>query len=140
MPRILRRHLACVATLLREGLWGRWLGAVYAVAGPFVFIRDDWWRPSNASKGKLVAMIPHFTWEQWALGALAIALFWTFEASYRVYWRREDRIRELEGIMASPLEIVFDPNNANRSFWSMENNTNPIKPDEHIVYWEYRIR
>jgi len=139
MSEAARHRCAYIISLWREGLWGRWLGTAYFLAGLFIFIRDDWWRPADDSRWKLVAMIPHFTWEQWTLGALAIGVIWIFEASYRVKKRLERRLAELEGIRSSPLEIGFDPSNPSHRFWSMESRTNPNRADESVPYWEYRV-
>lgn len=39
----------------------------------------------------------------------------------------------------SPLEIVFDPGNPARRFWSLESRKHPNKPDEFVPFHEYRI-
>lgn len=120
-------------------MWGRWIGGLYALASLFIFIRDDWWQPANDSKWKIVAMIPHFTWEEWALGGLIIALFWVFEASYRVHERSKTRIDELERLTSSPLEIIFDPSNPAQRFWKRTLAKDKDSNILAITLWEYRV-
>jgi hypothetical protein len=139
MFRTLRRHRAYAVTLWREGLWGRWLGAIYTLAGLFVFIRDDWWQPTDDSRWKLVAMIPHFTWEQWALGASATALFWVFEASYWVHGRKDRQIEALKGPMLLPLEITFDASNPAQRFWKRTQAKDKDGNTLAVTLWEYRV-
>ena len=76
--------------LWREGLWGRWIALAYAAASLFVFIRDDFWRPTDADKWALINLIPHLPLGWWTAGALLILLAWSFEASFLLRQRETE--------------------------------------------------
>ncbi len=56
--------------LWREGVWGKWIGLAYSLAGLYVFIRDEFWRPTNTTgKWSIINMIPHLSLAWWFFGA-----------------------------------------------------------------------
>jgi len=80
-------------------------------------------------------MFPHLPTTWWIIICLVAIIGWLFEASYRVNRKLRDDIKELK---SSSLEIVFDPNNPSKRFWSMES----LIDEKGIatgVFWEYRV-
>ena len=128
------RHFAA---LWKEGLWGRWLGVVYSLAGAYVLVRDEFWRPQNPDRWGIINMIPHLSaW--WLVSALVVLGVWLFEASFRITERLNESIASALRSQGSPLEIIFDPTNPGRTFWSIA----PMKDEngKQIAgsFWEYR--
>ena len=107
MFRPFRQRACYVLPLWREGLLGGWVGALYAVATLYVFVRDDWWRPTDDAKYKIAAMIPHLSLPWWLCGWLLILLFWLFEASFRVKSRLDAQLAELQKIGPKDLQILL---------------------------------
>ena len=82
-------------------------------------------------------MIPHLSvW--WLVGALVVLCAWIFEASFRITDRLNETIASSLRSQEAPLEIIFDPTNPGRRFWSIE----PMKDEngKQIAgsFWEYR--
>lgn len=84
-------------------------------------------------------MIPHFALPWWLFGAAVIIAFWAFEASFRIVNRLRRRIEELENDRIPPLEIIFDPQNPAKRFWSMESPTDKDGRKLPGAFWEYRV-
>jgi hypothetical protein len=125
------------AALWKEGLWGRWLGVVYSLAGAYVLVRDEFWRPKNPDQWWIINMIPHLSaW--WLVSALVVLCVLLFETSFRITERLNESIASALRSQESPLEIIFDPTNPGRTFWSIE----PMKGEngKQIAgsFWEYR--
>jgi len=123
--------------LWKEGLWGKWLCVAYSLAGLYVFVRDEIWRPKNPDQWGIINIIPHLSvW--WLVGALVVLCTWIFEASFRITERLSETIASSLRSHESPLEIIFDPTNPGRRFWSTE----PMKDEngKQIAgsFWEYR--
>lgn len=139
MPAFIQSRVNHIHTLWREGLWGRWIAAVYFCISIFEFVRDEVWQPSNESKWRIINMIPHLTLSWWLFFLVAILLAWTFEASFRSAEKLRGHISEFERDAASPLEIIFDPNNPARRFWSMESPQDENGLPKPGVFWEHRV-
>ena len=120
--------------LWKEGLWGKWLGVVYSLAGLHVFVRDEIWRPKNPDQWGIINMIPHLSaW--WLVVALVVLYVWIFEASFRITERLNETVAFSLRSQESPLEIIFDPANPGRRFWSIE----PMNGKQIAgSFWEYR--
>lgn len=85
-------------------------------------------------------MVPHhFALSWWLLGAAVILLLWLFEASVGLTGKLRQRINELERAHASPLEIIFDPSNPARRFWSIEALPGSSGQSMRGGFWEYRV-
>lgn len=80
-------------------------------------------------------MLPHWPISWWIAITLGTIIIWLFESSYREAKRLQGRIDELEQNEASPLEIIFDPNNRFGRFWSIE----PPEWSKTISYWIYKL-
>ena len=62
-----------------EDLWERWIFGLYAIASFFIFLRDEFWRPLDESKWKIINFIPHLTLAWWLFGIAVILIVWIFE-------------------------------------------------------------
>jgi len=69
---------------------------LYAAAGLYVLVRDEFWRPKHADTWAIFNMIPHLSLAWWLVGALAIVCLWLFEASFRVQRKGREKIAALE--------------------------------------------
>jgi hypothetical protein len=126
------RHLAA---LWQEGLWGKWIAAIWSAMTIFTTLRDEFFRPGDDGKWKVINLVPHLSPTTWTIGILAVVLIWTFEASFRCAAKDKERLDTYEA--ESPIEIRFDPKNPRRRFWSIES---AMKPDGSVSYnyIEYR--
>lgn len=71
---------------------------------------------------------------------LLIFLWRLLLAPSRIHAEAEAKVRTLEAELAKPpLEIVFDPANPGRRFWSLERREHPSRPDGIEHYHECRI-
>jgi hypothetical protein len=120
-------------SLWAEGLWGRWVGLGWFVLTAFPFFRDEFWRPANESRWKLISLIPNWQLSIWAIITLALMLAWVYEASYRASAKVKARLSIYEA--PSPIEIIFDTNNRQRRFWSIEA---VMKEDNTVSHSYYR--
>lgn len=120
-------------SLWAEGLWGKWLGLAWFVLTTFPFVRDEFWRPGDDSRWKLINLFPHWTLSTWATMTLTLLLAWVYEASYRS--SAKDKARLLIYEAPSPIEIIFDTTNRQRRFWSVET---VMKPDNTVSHNYYR--
>jgi hypothetical protein len=127
------RHLV---GLWREGLIATWLALAYALAGLFVFVRDEIWRPSDDSDWRIIKLIPHLSLAWWLFGGAVVFIVWLFESSFRMTQRLQDKYGLWEGEL--PLAIIFDPVNTNRKFWSLEPNRDENGKQVAGSFWEYR--
>lgn len=91
--------------LWREGVWGKWIAAVWIAYGVFATIRDEV-LPSTMQENYKLAKVTAFTlsiplgW--WVAASVSIACFWAFEAAFRLHNRsyvglaaKERKIEEL---------------------------------------------
>lgn len=120
-------------SLLTEGLWGKWLTLPWFLLTTFPLVRDEFWRPGNDSRWKLINLFPHWTLSTWATMTLALLLAWVFEASYRSSAKDKARLSIYEA--PSPIEIIFDTTNRQRRFWSVET---VMKSDNTVSHNYYR--
>ncbi|NWK76853.1 hypothetical protein [Aquitalea sp. LB_tupeE] len=120
-------------SLWAEGLWGKWLGIAWFALTTFPFVRDEFWRPDNESHWKLISLLPQWTFSTWSSMTLALLLAWVYEASYRSTSKDKARLSIYEA--PSPIEIIFDPNNRQSRFWSIEA---VMKPDNTVSHSYYR--
>ena len=124
---------AHLKTLWAEGLWGKWVGLAWFLLTAFPFARDEFWRPANESHWKLINLIPHWPLQTWANVTLGLLLVWVYEASYRSSAKDKARLSIYE--VPSPIEIVFDVDNRQRRYWSLES---AMKPDNTVSHNYYR--
>ncbi len=104
----LLRDRGCYGVALwQEGLWRKWLGAIYALATLFVFVRDEIWRPNSVEQWRVINMIPHLSLAWWIIG-LVILCLWTFEASFKMTTRLEEKVKNFEAALAPQLAILFE--------------------------------
>jgi hypothetical protein len=68
----------------QQKLWGKWIEADWSTLGIWIAARDEFWRPQDEDKWRIINMIPHISLAWWLVGALAIVIVWIFEASFRV--------------------------------------------------------
>jgi hypothetical protein len=127
------RHLT---GLWRQRLFAKWVLPAYGLAGFFVFVRDEIWRPSNEDKWKIIALVPSLSLAWWLFGSALVLVIWLFESSFRMTHRLYDTYGLWEG--ALPLGIIFDPSNAHRKFWSLEPNRDESGKQVAGAHWEYR--
>ena len=123
-------RVAYLQSLWRQGLWGQWVVAFYSAAGLFVFVRDDFWRPSDEEKWALINLIPSLTFSQWMAGALLIVLAWLFEASYR--------IQVQTGVMIASMQPKRSP--AEERKYRATRATLPVTLDATFTYAKASIR
>jgi len=112
----IQRRAAYILALRREKLWGAWLGGLYALLTLYVFVRDDFWQPKDADHWWIIKLVPHLTLSWWLFGWTLLLLVWVYEASFRVTRRLRGAI-DLHKSQAA-LEIIFDPSNPHKKFWS----------------------
>ena len=90
-----RRRLSHLHVLLREKLWGLWLGALWSSLAAYDLIKGEIWEPQNPDKYGIREMTPHLQLAWWIVGLVAILAIWMFEASFRVTSHLEKKIVEL---------------------------------------------
>lgn len=120
-------------SLWAEGLWGKWVGLVWFVLTTFPFVRDEFWRPTDESRWKLIGLVPHWPLPIWATITLALLLVWVYEASYQSSTKDKARLSIYEA--PSPIEIIFDTTNRQHRFWSIET---VMKSDNTVSHNYYR--
>jgi hypothetical protein len=129
-------RLTHIVALCKEGFWRKWFGAIWFVASFFIVFRDEFWMPTDVSNWRIINMIPHISLRSWIIGTLVMVIIYIIEASYRQVSKLYAQLNVLDPI--SPLEIIFDPNNPARRFWSVEQlkneNGEPLPP-----FWEHRV-
>ena len=101
-------RLAYLAALWREGLWGKMIGAIYFVAGLFIFFRDDWWRPKDEAHWKLLGLALRLSAKWWLLGAAVMVLAWAFEGSFRLQKRLKNQVTVLSKIDRRDIETLLN--------------------------------
>lgn len=120
-------------SLWAEGLWGKWVGLAWFVLTAFPFVRDEFWRPGDENRWKLINLVPHWSLPMWSAVTLALLLAWVYEAAYRSSVKDKTRLSIYEA--PSPIEIIFDTTNRQRRFWSIEA---VMKPDNTVSHNYYR--
>jgi hypothetical protein len=120
-------------SLWAEGLWGKWVGLAWFAATTFPFVRDEFWRPPDESRWKLINLVPHWSFLIWVTVTLALLLVWLYEASYRSSAKDRARLSIYEA--PSPIEIIFDTTNRQRRFWAIEA---AMRPDQTVSHNYYR--
>lgn len=73
------------------------------------------------------ALLLYATWAFTGLGFIALS-FPSIRALINARYRK------------APLEIVFDPSNPARRFWSFESTPDPSDPNKHIAFHETRVK
>lgn len=136
MTKFAKRRAGHLVALWQEGLWGTWLAGAWSFMTIFTTMRDEFFRPGDDSKWKIINLIPHLAPTIWVIGILIILFVWSFEASFRAAKKDKERLAVFE--LESPIEIIFDPKNPQRRFWSIES---VIKPDGTVShnYSQYRV-
>ncbi|PLZ01142.1 hypothetical protein CY652_17830 [Burkholderia sp. WAC0059] len=119
-------------SLWAEGIWGKWVGLAWFVLTAFPFVRDEFWRPDDENRWKLINLVPHWSLPMWSAVTLALLLAWVYEASYRSSVKDKARLSTYEAL--SPIEIIFDTTNRQRRFWSLETVTKPDNTVSHNYY------
>ncbi|WP_155744928.1 hypothetical protein [Burkholderia vietnamiensis] len=120
-------------SLWGEGLWVKWVGVVWFVLTAFSFVRDEFWRPDDESRWRLINLVPHWPLPIWATVTLALLLGWLYESSYRSSAKDKARLSIYES--PTPVEIIFDTTNRQSRFWSIEA---VMKPDDTVSHNYYR--
>lgn len=82
-PDALRARLAHIVELWRVGRLGAWLVGAYALASLFVFLRDEFWRPTDPEKWRIIALIPSLSLAWWLSVMGFLIVIWVFEASFQ---------------------------------------------------------
>ncbi|MFJ2986828.1 hypothetical protein ACIPF8_03100 [Collimonas sp. NPDC087041] len=118
--------------LWAEGLLGKWLALAWFVVSAFPVVRDEFWRPDDESSWKIINLIPHWPLQTWAIVTFAMLLVWVYEASYRASVKDKGRLSLYEA--PSPIEIIFDTNNRQQRYWSLESVMNPDNTVSHNQY------
>jgi hypothetical protein len=98
----------------------------------FPFFRDEFWQPGDETRWKVVNLIPHWSVQTWASITLALLLAWVFEASYRS--SAKDKVRLSIYETPSPIKIIFDSNNPQRRYWSVQSVAGPDGSISHNYY------
>lgn len=130
IPQTRKDHLK---SLWAEGLWGKWVGLAWFLLSAFPFVRDEFWRPDDENRWKLINLVPHWSLAIWATITLALLLAWLYESSYRSSAKAKARLSIYEA--PTPVEIIFDTSNRQRRFWSIEA---VMKPDNTVSHNYYR--
>lgn len=89
----------------RHALWKWWWPVILAVWTAFstaTTIRDNLLSLDMQKRFATIALLPHWGWKEWALGALAIAILAALEGGYRL-WKAERQGREPEITRAKEL-------------------------------------
>jgi hypothetical protein len=119
-------------TLWAEGVWGKWIGLLWMVLTTFLLVRDEFWRPDDERGWRLINLITHFPLQMWLIVTLVMLLAWVYEASYRASAKDKMRLSAYEA--PSPIEIIFDTNNRQQRYWSIESVMNPDNTVSHNQY------
>jgi hypothetical protein len=104
---IINRGLHFIS-ICKEGILGKWFGAAWSILGIGIVARDEFWRPSNEERWRVINMIPHISLAWWLIGALAIVIIWIFEASFRVAEKQNKRIASLKGDFSEEVRMNID--------------------------------
>jgi hypothetical protein len=128
------KHLIAI---WKERVFAKWLNAFYQLASFFIFVRSEFWHPKNPKQWEIINMIPHLSLAWWLVGSLALLCAWIFEASFRINKRLNETICSLRG-QESPFEIIFNPANPGRRFWSIEQMKDENGNQIAGTFWEYR--
>ena len=133
------RRLAHIKNLWKHRVFSQWISLVYTVYGVLAVCRDEFVSAEHQEEWRILKMLPHWPISWWIASTLGTIIIWLFESSYREAKRLQSRIDELEQNEASPLEIIFDPNNPSKRFWSMESPEYENGKPKSNPYWEYRV-
>jgi hypothetical protein len=137
----MRRAIKYRATYITT-LWKHRVFSSLFVLFSFLYTLFSFWRDELATveqqEWRPIKMLPHWPISWWIAITLGAIIIWLFEASFREGQKLHRRIDELEQNEASPLEILFDPNNTLGRFWSIETPECKYGP-QSIPNWEYRV-
>lgn len=122
--------------LLEQRVLARWFAVAYALAGIFVFIRDEFVHPADENQWRIINLIPHLPLAWWLFGGAAILAVWLFESSFRASHQLQGKYGLFDG--KPPLAISFDHSNPNRKFWSIEPMRDAEGKQVPGTFWEYR--
>lgn len=101
---------------LFPGTWPFGASVVIGIVGSWI----------GAAKG-----LPSYLWLPLGLSVLVLALL----LCHLVLWFKERTLKAKQ----QPLEIIFDPGNPARRFWSLESAPHPTDASRHVPYFETRL-
>ncbi len=108
MLEFIRRRRAHLAMLWKEGLWGKWIGVLWAAWWPVLAgIRDETGIASNPDDFKAYKLAQMVSLQQWAVVMLALFAVWIFEASLRSSKRLAEQIAEMGKVDSEDLERML---------------------------------
>jgi hypothetical protein len=82
--------------LFGEGIWGKWIGLVWAIYGTLAAYKVEWLTPQQQDEWQVVKLIAPISLPWWLAGALAVLCAWIFEASFRTHGRELAKNKELQ--------------------------------------------
>ena len=126
-----KRRRGYLIALWRRGQWGRALAGVWTLIGIFVFVRDDVLLPKDPDKWRTISLVSHLSFAAWASFFLFILLAAVYESGFHIQAR-------LALKQEAVLEIIFEPMNPARRFWSLESHFDHYK---RLIgtFWEHRV-
>ena len=75
-------RLSYLHKLWKQGVWTRWIAAIWAVVGVAVVFRDGLLSATWQSSLRLTAVAAFLSWRTWAIILLLIVVVGLFEASF----------------------------------------------------------
>ena len=98
-------RLRYLSQLWSKGLFAKWIGGAWSLVGVMTFIRDDIFK----ADWKVVSVIPHLSWWEWASIAGLIVVAWIFESSFLIVEAHVRREGELKDKLSTSLRITYQP-------------------------------
>lgn len=85
--------------------WKWLIVAPLGALGTGAFIRDELLKPEIQARYKLLKLLPHFTWEWYALLIVVIIIFIVLECAFQTIQKREEELEKLLDIYAYSLKL-----------------------------------
>ncbi|CAH2804851.1 MAG: hypothetical protein CPDRYMAC_5883 [uncultured Paraburkholderia sp.] len=95
-------------SLWAEGLWGKWVGLAWFVLTAFPFFRDEFWRPSDENRWKLINLVPHWSLPMWSAVTLALLLAWVYRGLLSLVDQRQSPFVDLRSAIAHRNHLRYD--------------------------------
>jgi len=101
--------LSYLRTLWEQGVWTRWVAAVWTIVGVALVFRDEFLPATWQSSFRLPTLVAFLSWHIWAIILLLIVVTGLFEASFGAH-RTEvaARLTAEENLKPGGLKLSFD--------------------------------
>ena len=84
-----------VTQLYAQGVWGKWIGIAWTVAGAVSLWKSEWLSAADQEKSQAVRIIPTISLPTWCAVFAAVLFCWALEASYRHERKRKTEFDRL---------------------------------------------